>query len=489
MTAYITDIVGWQSVLSQTQTPGNAIHTISLANNIRFTSLDEIYGEGGVLGERLMTLRGGQTFEGNGFTITIDAPPQLSIGLKGLFSLDVSSEQRCVIQNLRIVLTDRTMIGSPDNPYQADSPLVSYNTSLNPRGLVCDNIIVESDAMLTEGCCLMHGVDPPCQASACFVRVGAATTEAEPSAFFDPIVCVFSKLPSVVNNCALVSDYNFRVFYPSFSLQASGSTVSNIYMDLSSQTAIPDYDPPSALVADVVAVRNPLIRTTVEVNGAWIWWGDPSQEPNAYLVNNIGYFDFLDDPVPGYLLIQNLATNIPEIARDVQVGEVSTGPNVLLSQTEWSPSFPFLTDGFDYGYNPPILSVFRQHPFNPQAILNARSLPQFDIAVCVATIIDGVMTVRATASVSSIYNLTSPLSYWVQGSDNSNSTTVADDSPWTRLPDNQFLSEPVVVVSPHTPHPKLQLGLTTFTYPRIPQYLFFSIPLPDPPVHTLFVLN
>lgn len=450
--------------------------------------MDEIYGEGGVLGERLMTLRGGQSFEGNGFTITIDAPPRLGIGLKGLFSLDVSPGQQCVIQNIRIVLTERVMIGSPDNPYQADSPLVSYNTSLNPRGLVCSSIVVESDAMLTEGCCLMHGVDPPCQASACFVRVGAATTEAEPSAFFDPIVCVFSRLPGVVSSCALVSDYNFRTLYPCFSISADQSRVSNIYMDLSLQTVIPDYQPPSALVADTLA--NPVISTTVEVDGAWIWWGDPSQPVgDAYLVNQVGYYDFFDDPVPGNLFIQNIATNISGFVRDVQVGDAATGPNVLLSNTEWSPSFPFLTNGFDYAYNPPILSVFRQYPFSSQAILNARSLPQFDIAVCVATIIDGVMTVRATASVSSVYNLTYPLSYWIQGSDNSNSTTVADDSPWTRLPDTQLLSDPIVVISPNTPHPKLQLGLTTFTYPRIPQYLFLSIPLPDPPAHTLFVLN
>lgn len=482
MTQYILDTATWRDAVTLTQDPANTIRTISLANNIIFTSMDQIYGHGGFPGQLLMTLRRGQIFEGNGFTITIDAPPYDGIiGIQGLFSLNVVLPGRCTIRNLKIILTERSMIGNPDNPYSADSPLVAYNLSLRPQGLVCENIVVETNALLTEGCCLMHGANNPSEADGCFIRIGSATTEAAPSEFFHPMVFVFSMMPEIMRNCAFVSNHDMRTFYPSLSASSDKADVSGLYVDLSIQTVIPFFPgpPPSVLTVLLADVSGPL-----NINGSWIWWGNPNEPAIASLVDTAGYYDIFDDPVPGNLVISNTATNIHQAVRHIVVGNVVIGSNVQLSLTDWT-TFPILTGAFDYTFNPPVLRTFREYPFYAQAIISAISLPQFAIPLCVIQFIDGIFWVRATAAVGSILDLSYPLSYWVQGGEDSNSTTEADDSPWTILPDNQRESRPVAVISPHTPHPKLQMGLTTFNFPGVPQYYFFSIPLPNPPACTV----
>ncbi|NDE17410.1 hypothetical protein EBZ80_21010 [bacterium] len=494
----ICSIEDWKAAVVSSNDPSTATRSITycLGNDLVFNRLDDLYvfpqddPENVVL---YLTLYGSHTFDGAGFTITVDAPPfvdpvsQEEFVFRGLTYLGATEETGgglITFQNVSVVLGTQTLV----NFY--GSTLVIDFSGVGPFDVTCRNITVQSSAQLQSSWCFILLGAPYFDVltyDRCFVLIKSDSTEVPHE--LDQFCCMFGNMGKTVTDCALVSQYAFTSFYPCFvdpqsSLLVEGAVMQNLYVDLRFQQPIPTVDTSPVILwgtgYGVLTIQN-----------AWIWWGPPDTVASVALVAQLGVPNY-DPPfegVPGFLTLNNVQTNANTAAGESLYGStVDQTGNTMLSQTVWEP-FPFVGDGYDYAVSPPSLTSFSAPPFL-SGTRSVDAVPPFAIPVLSVQAIDADhAVVRASDAVRTLYNLdTRPLRFWLQTNDDSRSTRRSSQSDWTSTP----IAEAVTDLSPPLgalpPTAKLQLGLSTFSFPRQPQYGFFSVPY-DASTNAIFFLG
>lgn len=225
-------------------------------------------------------------------------------------------------------------------------------------------------------------------------------------------------------------------------------------------------------------IYNVLYGGTATLTDMWVWWGESTSVASGItLIHTLGIYDDFGEPVPGSIQLENVQTNIEYAAIDTSVpGDSVILIDSMLGQTAWSP-FPNVGPGFNYDLSPPSLLAFTQPPFAPIVPPDDQTPPVFAIPTASIQFVPGDRAiVRASPVVADLYDLTTrPLRYWVQNGEDSRSTIVSGLHDWVHTQD-LFVGEADFAHPQSTPGPmaKLQVGLSTFQFPRTPQFRMLS---------------